>query len=240
MNLNWGTFQTGDWLSGLVSTLVAYILFTILQFVLRRNHFLRTIGFPLNLLALALFAIYFLSPQLAGLHLYVLSAMHVTAMFFLTVIGLRAVDIFFFDQLRRWRHKTPIPVVVRDIGRWALSLVVLVILIRYFFEGVNLDVLAVSSIVAGYILGNATKDSLGNLFSGNRNQHRSSLQHRRLGHNGQPHGAGRRHHLAGHPPMDQNHRLCGDSKRRHCPRADHELLTTEWILWFAHQVRCGL
>ena len=58
------------------------------------------------------------------------------------------------------------PVVVRDIGRWALSLVVLVVLIRYFFEGVNLDVLAVSSIVAGYILGNATKDSLGNLFSG--------------------------------------------------------------------------
>jgi CRP-like cAMP-binding protein len=42
----------------------------------------------------------------------------------------------------------------------------LVFLIRYFFEGVNLDVLAVSSIVAGYILGNATKDSLGNLFSG--------------------------------------------------------------------------
>jgi len=166
MNLNWGTFQTGDWLSGLVSTLVVYILFTILQFVLRRNHFLRTIGFPLNLFALALSAIYFLSPQLAGLHLYVLSAMHVTAIFFLTVIGLRAVDIFFFDQLRRWRHKTPIPVVVRDIGRWVLSLVVLVVLIRYFFEGVNLDVLAVSSIVAGYILGNATKDSLGNLFSG--------------------------------------------------------------------------
>ena len=166
MNLNWGTFQTGDWLSGLVSTLVAYILFTILQFVLRRNHFLRMIAFQLNLLALALLAIYFLTPQLAGLHLYVLSAVQVTAVFLLIVIGLRAVDIFFFDQLRRWRHQTPVPVVVRDIGRWALSLVVLVVLIRYFFEGVNLDVLAVSSIVAGYILGNATKDSLGNLFSG--------------------------------------------------------------------------
>ena len=166
MNLNWGTFQTGDWLSGLVSTLVAYILFTILQFVLRRNHFLRTIAFQLNLLALALLARYFLTPQLAGLHPYVFSAVQATAVFLLIVIIIRAIDILFFDRIRRWRHKTPVPVVVRDIGRWALSLIVLVVLIRYFFEGVNLDVLAVSSIVAGYILGNATKDSLGNLFSG--------------------------------------------------------------------------
>lgn len=166
MNLNWGTFQTGDWLIGLVATLVAYVIFTFLQRFLRRNHFLRTIAFQLNLLVLALLALLFLSPQLAGLHRYVLSAVQATAVFLLVVIVLRAIDIFFFDQLRRWRHQVPVPVVVRDIGRWALSLVVLVVLIRYFFEGVNLDVLAVSSIVAGYILGNATKDSLGNLFSG--------------------------------------------------------------------------
>ncbi len=166
MNLNWGTFQTGDWLIGLVSTLVAYIIFTFLQRFLHRTHFLKIIAFQLNLLALALLALLFLTPQLAGLHQYVLSAVQVTAVFLLIVIIIRAIDILFFDQLRRWRHQTPVPVVVRDIGRWALSLIVLVVLIRYFFEGVNLDVLAVSSIVAGYILGNATKDSLGNLFSG--------------------------------------------------------------------------
>ena len=166
MNLNWGTFQTGDWLIGLVSTLVAYVIFTFLQRLLHRNHFLRIIAFQLNLLVLALLTLLFLTPQLAGLHRYVLSAVQVIVFFLLVVIGLRAIDILFFDQLRRWRHQTPVPVVVRDIGRWTLSLVVLVVLIRHFFEDVNLDVLAVSSIVAGYILGNATKDSLGNLFSG--------------------------------------------------------------------------
>jgi small-conductance mechanosensitive channel len=166
MNLNWGTFQTGDWLIGLVSTLAAYIIFTFLQRFLHRNHFLKIIAFQLNLLVLALLALLFLSPQLTGLHQYVLSAVKAMTVFLLIVIIIRTIDILFFDQLRRWRHQTPVPVVVRDIGRWALSLLVLVVLIRYFFEGVNLDVLAVSSIVAGYILGNATKDSLGNLFSG--------------------------------------------------------------------------
>jgi len=166
MNLNWGTFQTGDWMIGLASTLIAYVLFTFLQRFLHRSHFLKIIAFQLNLLALALLSLLFLTPQLAGLHHYVLSAVQVVVFFLLIVIGLRAIDILFFDQIRRWRRQAPVPVVVRDIGRWALSLVVLVVLIRYFFEGVNLDVLAVSSIVAGYILGNATKESLGNLFSG--------------------------------------------------------------------------
>jgi small-conductance mechanosensitive channel/CRP-like cAMP-binding protein len=166
MNLNWGTFQTGDWLIGLVSTLAAYVIFTFLQRFLNRTLFLKTIAFQLNLLVLALLALLFLSSQLAGLHRYVFSAVQAIAVFLLIVIVIRAIDILFFDQLRRLRHQAPVPVVVRDIGRWVLSLIVLVVLIRYFFEGVNLDVLAVSSIVAGYILGNATKDSLGNLFSG--------------------------------------------------------------------------
>ena len=166
MHLNWAAFQIGDWLGGLGYTLLAYVIFTVLQRFLRRNHFLSLISFQLNLLAFAVFALLFLTPQMVSLHHDVLSAVQVFAIFLLVVIGLRAFDIFFFDRLRRWRHQTPVPVVVRDIGRWTLSLVVLVVLIRYFFEGVNLDVLAVSSIVAGYILGNATKESLGNLFSG--------------------------------------------------------------------------
>lgn len=166
MNLNWGTFQTGEWYIGLVSTLVAYVIFTFLQRFLRRIHYLKVIAFQLNILVLALLILIFLTPQLAGLHRYVLSAVQATAVFLLVVLALHGIDVFFFDQLRRWRHQAPIPVVIRDIGRWALSLVVTVFLVRHFFEGVNLDVLAVSSIVAGYILGNATKDSLGNLFSG--------------------------------------------------------------------------
>ncbi len=166
MNLNWDTFQIGDWFIGLLSTLVAYVIFTVLQRFLNRYYFLKVIAFQLNLLVLICLALLFLTSQLAGLHHYVFSAMQATAVFLFIVICLRAIDIFFFDQLRRWRHQAPMPFIVRDIGRWALSLVILVFLIRYFFAGVNLDVLAVSSIVAGYILGNATKDSLGNLFSG--------------------------------------------------------------------------
>ena len=166
MNLNWSMFQTGNWLIGVVSTLVVYVIFTFLQRFLNRNPFLRNIAFQLNLLVLALLALLFLNSQLAGLHHYVLSAFQATVAFLLIVIAISAIDLILFDRLRRWRHQSPVPVVVRDIGRWTLSLIILVLLIRYFFEGVNLDVLAVSSIVAGYILGNATKDSLGNLFSG--------------------------------------------------------------------------
>jgi CRP-like cAMP-binding protein len=39
-------------------------------------------------------------------------------------------------------------------------------IVRGFFPGVNLNVLAVSSLVVGYIVGNATQDTLGNLFAG--------------------------------------------------------------------------
>jgi small-conductance mechanosensitive channel/CRP-like cAMP-binding protein len=166
MDLHWETLQIADWLVGAVLTLAVYFIMTILQRFLHRYNFLREIAFPLNLVFLTSLALLFLAPQLAKLHRHVLAAVQATDVFLLVVIGLRAIDALFFDQLRRLRRQAPVPVVVRDIGRWALSLVVAVFLIRFFFEGVNLDVLAVSSIVAGYILGNATKDSLGNLFSG--------------------------------------------------------------------------
>jgi len=58
------------------------------------------------------------------------------------------------------------PLVVRDLGRWGLALIALVLIVRGFFPGVNLNVLAVSSLVVGYIVGNATQDTLGNLFAG--------------------------------------------------------------------------
>jgi hypothetical protein len=60
---------------------------------------------------LACLALLFLTPQLAGLHRYVFSAVQVTAVFLLIVIGQRSIDIFFFDQLRRWHHQAPVPVV---------------------------------------------------------------------------------------------------------------------------------
>jgi CRP-like cAMP-binding protein len=41
-----------------------------------------------------------------------------------------------------------------------------VLIVRGFFPQVNLNVFAVSSLVVGYIVGNATQDTLGNLFAG--------------------------------------------------------------------------
>jgi CRP-like cAMP-binding protein len=56
--------------------------------------------------------------------------------------------------------------VLRDIARLGLALVALVLIVRGFFPEVNLNVFAVSSLVIGYIVGNATQDTLGNLFAG--------------------------------------------------------------------------
>ena len=110
MNLNWAAFQAGDWLIGLVSTLVVYVPFTILQhYILHRDYFLRTIAIQLNLLVLALLALLFLTPELYALHSYVFSAVQTTAVFLFMVIIIRAVDVLFFDRLRRWRHQTPVP-----------------------------------------------------------------------------------------------------------------------------------
>ena len=63
-------------------------------------------------------------------------------------------------------QKPPVPLVLRDIGRLGLALIALVLIVRGFFPEVNLNVFAVSSLVIGYIVGNATQDTLGNLFAG--------------------------------------------------------------------------
>jgi small-conductance mechanosensitive channel/CRP-like cAMP-binding protein len=74
--------------------------------------------------------------------------------------------VFLFDVLAKWQKRPQVPLLLRDIGRWILSLVALILVIRGFFPGVNLDVFAMSSLVVGYIVGNATQDTLGNLIAG--------------------------------------------------------------------------
>ena len=81
-------------------------------------------------------------------------------------IGLRIGDIVLFEIIIPRRRHVPIPVVLRDIVRWILSLSALFISIRIFFPAVNFNAFAISSIVLGYILGNASQETLGNLISG--------------------------------------------------------------------------
>ena len=148
------------------AVLVIYLCFTVAQRLLSRNQLLRAIELQLNLLVLVLLAVLFLGPVLDQMHAYVRDAFRAAAVFLGITIGLKLFDLLVFDRLSRWRQKPTVPLVLRDIGRLVLALIALVLIVRGFFPGVNLNVFAVSSLVIGYIVGNATQDTLGNLFAG--------------------------------------------------------------------------
>jgi small-conductance mechanosensitive channel/CRP-like cAMP-binding protein len=145
---------------------LAYLCVTLAQRLLSRRYFFRQIELQLNLLVLVLLAGYFLAPVFEHLPDYVGAAVRAAAVFLGVSIGLKLFDLVVIDRLTRWRNKPPVPLVLRDLARLALALLALVLIVRGFFPQVNLNVFAVSSLVVGYIVGNATQDTLGNLFSG--------------------------------------------------------------------------
>jgi small-conductance mechanosensitive channel/CRP-like cAMP-binding protein len=168
----WTLMQEG-WKLNLGETLVrlgvlaaVYLVFTVAQRLLARHHVFRNAELALNLLALCLLVLLLLGPVLDQMNTQVRVGFRAAAVFLGVAIGLKLFDFVFFDQLARWRQKPPAPLVVRDLGRWGLALVCLVLIVRAFFPEANLNVLAVSSLVVGYIVGNATQDTLGNLFAG--------------------------------------------------------------------------
>lgn len=146
--------------------LAAYLAVTLAQRALSRRPVFHRVSMPLNLLALVLLLLFFLRPVWAGMTPLVLDALLAAAAFLGVSVGLLLLDMFLFDLVAMWRKRPQAPLVIRDIGRWVLSLIALVLIIRTFFPGVNLNVLAVSSLVVGYVVGNATQDTLGNLISG--------------------------------------------------------------------------
>ncbi len=164
--LGGGPIDFSDASLRLLGLLVVYALFTVLQRAWRRFRLLGGIAIQLNLLVLVLLTLAFLAPVLVRLHRYVHDGLASAVLFMGVVISLRILDVLFFDNLAQWRKRPPAPQVVRDIGRWILSLLALVWIVRAYFPGVNLNVLAVSSLVIGYIVGNATQDTLGNLIAG--------------------------------------------------------------------------
>lgn len=146
--------------------LALYLALSFSQRIWIRNRVLRNVGIPLNVLFLVLLLFLFLRPELSRLNPSLLDVMLALAVFLGITISLKGADVFWFDVLVPWRKRAPVPVVVRDIGRWVISLIALVLIIRTYFPGVNLDVFAMSSLVIGYIVGNATQDTLGNLIAG--------------------------------------------------------------------------
>jgi small-conductance mechanosensitive channel/CRP-like cAMP-binding protein len=144
----------------------AYLLFCLAQRFLLRHPVFRSIGLQLNLLMLVSLMLFFLSPVLDQMSRHVRSAIQAAAIFLGVSIGLRLLDILIFERLAQWRKRSQVPLVVRDIGRMALALVALVAIVHSFFPGVDLNILAVSSLVVGYIVGNASQDTLSNLFAG--------------------------------------------------------------------------
>jgi len=148
------------------AVLVIYLCFTVAQRLLSRKPLFREIELQLNLLVLVSLAVMLLGPLLDQVHKYVRDGFSAAAVFLGVMIGLKLFDTLVLDRLSRWRQKPPVPLVLRDIGRLGLALIALVLIVRGFFPGVNLNVFAVSSLVVGYIVGNATQDTLGNLFAG--------------------------------------------------------------------------
>ena len=90
------------------------------------------------------------------------------AMLFCTFayIGIRLLDILMFDVLVRHRRGLPVPVVLRATFRWALFSLAFFLIVRSMYPDVNLTALGISAAVIGYILGNASQDTLGNLIAG--------------------------------------------------------------------------
>jgi len=158
-----------DWrdLAGRVALLlVSYAAFMVLQRFVNRVAVLRRASLSINLFVLSLLILLLLSPQLGELHVAILPGVIVAAIFLAITIALQFLDVVVFTWSARWQRTAPVPIVIRDIGRWLLGVLALVLLVRGFFPGANLNVLAVSSLVVGYVVGNATQDTLGNLIAG--------------------------------------------------------------------------
>jgi small-conductance mechanosensitive channel/CRP-like cAMP-binding protein len=162
----WTNFDWQGTLLGLLWAALFYAGLTLLQRFLNRARIFKQISTSLNLLFLFTAMTLFLAEPLGRLHPYVVSSIWAAVLFFLVYIGIRLLDVVLLDLVVRWRKRTPVPIVLRDIGRWLFSLVALIFIIKVVFPQVNLNVFAVSSIVIGYIVGNATQDTLGNLIAG--------------------------------------------------------------------------
>ena len=145
---------------------VLYLVLTAGQLMLRRVRAVHRARIPLNLLFLLLSIHTFLGDGLAHVHPGVRQCFYGALLGLAAWLLIRLVEFGLFDVVVRGHMRKQVPVVLRDIVRWLLLALALLIILRTLFPDLNLSVLAVSSIVVGYVLGNASQDTLGNLFAG--------------------------------------------------------------------------
>jgi small-conductance mechanosensitive channel/CRP-like cAMP-binding protein len=141
-------------------------LFLVVLLRLGRNRGLGRVAVPLNLLGLACILRLFLGDTLGTLFPAIPRLLTASVVFFLAVLLLRAAELILFEFFFVRSGRKPVPVVLRDIGRALLTALLFVLIVKGFFPALNFNVLAVSSIIVGYVVGNATQDTLGNLVAG--------------------------------------------------------------------------
>jgi small-conductance mechanosensitive channel/CRP-like cAMP-binding protein len=155
-----------EWLIAVLEVAGSYFLFALLQWAWGRRGLLRRVAWGLNLAVLSGAIYYFLGELLAGIHIYLALVFKAAFLFFAALVTVRMTDWLFFEAFSGRRKARPVPVVLRDIGCWLVLAGLLFLIIRTIFPAVNLNVLAFSSLVVGYIVANATQDTLGNLVAG--------------------------------------------------------------------------
>jgi len=141
-------------------------VFVVLRLLARKVPIIARLSLGLHLLATVMGILVFLPPALDLLHPDAVNWARIALLFLSLYAGLRLLDFWLFEIVVPRQHNVPVPLVLRDIVRWIIMLAVLLLTVRTVFPQVNLNVIAVSSIVVGYILGNASQDTLGNLISG--------------------------------------------------------------------------
>lgn len=164
MQLFGAIWQTG--VSALAKTLGLYLALSLCQALLLRGRLFKALAVWLNLAFLTFAILVVLGSRLETWQPSVFYAVGAAFIFFCLTILLRIADALVFDHILPWRGRRPVPIVLRDIGRWILTATAFFLIIRIVFPGADLNVIALSSIVIGYIVGNATQETLGNLISG--------------------------------------------------------------------------
>ena len=151
----------------IIYAVLLYAALTLAQrFLGKRSKLLQFSPISLNIMFLLLSINLFLRDQLALVHADATRCNLAALLFMAAYLFIKIFDHWVFAVILKKRKRAPIPVVLRDISRWILTTVTLFVIVRTLFPSIDLNVLAFSSIAIGYILANATQDTLGNLFSG--------------------------------------------------------------------------
>ncbi|MDP6629843.1 MAG: mechanosensitive ion channel family protein [Kiritimatiellia bacterium] len=156
--------MTNDLLMDAILAVLAFGVLTGALFFLKRLKAIARFRGSLNVLFLVSSVSFFMRPHIGQGYVRVIYAALFSTFAYIAV---RLLDLLMFDVfIRHRRGGLPVPVVLRATFRWSLLSLALYLIIKHMYPDVDLKFLAFSTIVVGYILGNASQDTLGNLIAG--------------------------------------------------------------------------